>query len=96
MQVPHQVDPHTGVDAANDPALMAVCHVGAGHPGSVPQGHRRISVSVRCHRQVHQVAGSNPYGQDQQAIHSQVRQDHHLQVWGSKHDDHRQWVPVYQ
>jgi hypothetical protein len=38
MPVPHQVNPHTGANAANDPALMYVCRMGAGHPGSVPQG----------------------------------------------------------
>jgi hypothetical protein len=67
-----QADPHTGADAANDPALMVVHRVGAGHPGPIPQGHRRILVSVRCRRQVHKVAGRNSYTQDQQTIYSQV------------------------
>jgi hypothetical protein len=69
-----QADPHIGADTVNDPTLMAVCHVGAGHPGTIPQGRRWILVSV-CHcRQVHKVAGSNPCSQDQQAVCSQVYQ----------------------
>jgi hypothetical protein len=27
---------HTSADAASDPALMVICHMGAGHPRSVP------------------------------------------------------------
>jgi hypothetical protein len=53
---------------------MAIHCVGAGHLGIVPQGHRRVSVSLRRHRQIHQVAGSDPHGQNQQAIRSQVHQ----------------------
>jgi hypothetical protein len=32
-----QADPHTGVDTAIDLALMVICHVGAGHPVTVPR-----------------------------------------------------------
>jgi hypothetical protein len=78
MPVPCQADPHTGVDIANDPVLMAICRMGAGHPGTVPQGCQRISVSVHQHQQVHQVVRSNPCGQHQQAIRSHVHQVHHL------------------
>jgi hypothetical protein len=73
-----QAYPHTGAYAANDPTLMSICRVEAGHPRSVHQGRRRIPMSVRCHRQVYQVTESNPCGQDQQVIHSQVYQLHHL------------------
>jgi hypothetical protein len=31
--------------------------------GTVPQGHRRVPIPLRRHRQVHQVAGGHPYGQ---------------------------------
>jgi hypothetical protein len=44
---------------------MNICHMGDGHPGPVPQGRWRIPVSVHRHRQVHQLTGSNPCGQDQ-------------------------------
>jgi hypothetical protein len=84
MLVPCQADPHTGVDAANDPALMVICHMGAGHPGSIPQGRWRIPVSIHHHQQVNQVARSNPCGQDQQATRIQVHQVHHQHVWGPK------------
>jgi hypothetical protein len=36
MPVSCQADSHTDVDTANDPALMVIHHVGAGHPGSIP------------------------------------------------------------
>jgi hypothetical protein len=36
VPVSGQADPHTGIDATNDPVIMVVFHVGAGHPGSVP------------------------------------------------------------
>jgi hypothetical protein len=58
-------DPHTSVNAANDPALMAIYRVGPGHLGFIPQGCQKILVSVRHRRQVHKVAGSNPFSQDQ-------------------------------
>jgi hypothetical protein len=96
MPVPRQADPHTCVDAANDPALMAIRRMGAEHPGSILQGRQRIPVFVRRHRQVHQVAGNNPCDQDQQAVHSQVHQIHRLRVWDPKQDHHRQQVPVHQ
>jgi transposase InsO family protein len=39
---------------------MLVCHVGAGHPRTVPQGRRRVPVPyIRHHRQVHKVVESN-------------------------------------
>jgi hypothetical protein len=79
-----QAGPHTGINGAHDPALMVVCHVGAGHPGYVPQGRRRILVSVRHRRQIYKVTGRNHCGQDQQAIYSQVYQVNSLQVWGPK------------
>jgi hypothetical protein len=40
IPVPRQEDQHTGVDGANDPALMAICCMGAGHPGSIPRAVR--------------------------------------------------------
>jgi hypothetical protein len=83
MPVLHKTDPHTSVDATNDPALMTIHCLGAGHFGAIPPGRQRIPVSLCRHRQIHQVAGSNPYGQDQQAIYNQVHQVHRLQVWGS-------------
>jgi hypothetical protein len=82
MPVSCKADPHTGADAANDPALMVICHMGAGHPRSIPQGRWRILVSVRRRRQVNRVARSNPCSQDQQVICSQVYQVNRLQVWG--------------
>jgi hypothetical protein len=54
MSVSCQADPHTSAYTTNDPALMAICRVGAGHPVSVPQGCQRIPVSVCHHQQVHQ------------------------------------------
>jgi hypothetical protein len=67
---------------------MVICHVGTGHPGSVPQGRWRIPVSVRRHQQVHKVVESNPCSQDQQAVCSQVYQVNRLQVWGLELDHH--------
>jgi hypothetical protein len=78
MLVPRQVDPHDSVDAANDPALMALRYVGAGHRGAISPCHRRVPVPLRHHRQVHQVAGSNSRGQNQQAIHSEIQQVHYM------------------
>jgi hypothetical protein len=83
-----KADPHASVDAVNDPALMAIHCLGAGHPGAIPPGRRRVLVSLCRHRQIHQVAGSNPCGQDQQVIYNQVHQVHRLQVWGSELDHH--------
>jgi hypothetical protein len=60
-----QADPHTGADAANDSALMAIRCLGVGHPGAISPGHRRVPVSLCHQRQIHQVVGSDPYGQDQ-------------------------------
>jgi hypothetical protein len=88
MPVSHQADPHNGTNAANDPALMAICRVGAQHPGTIPQGRRRVPVPVCHHRQVHKVAESNPCTQDQQAIYSQVYQVNYLQIRGPKLDHH--------
>jgi hypothetical protein len=79
-----QADPRIGVDATNDPALMVVHSVGAGHHGTVPQGRLRVPVPVCHHQQVHKVAESNHCSQDQQAIHSQVYQVNRLQVQGPK------------
>jgi hypothetical protein len=73
-----QADPHTVTNATNDPTLMVVYRVGAGHPGSVPQGRRKILVSLHRRRQVHKVTGSNPCSQDQQAIYNQVYQVNRL------------------
>jgi hypothetical protein len=50
-------------------------------------GYRFLYVN---HRQVHKVAGSNPSGQNQQAINSEVHQVHHMQIQGTKLDHHRQ------
>jgi hypothetical protein len=88
MSIPCQVDPHTGIDAANDPALLVVCCVGAGHRGVISPRHWRVPVPLRRHRQVHQVAGSNPSGQHQQAIRSKIHQVHHIQIWGPKQGHH--------
>jgi hypothetical protein len=79
-----QGDPHIGLDDANDPALMVICRVWAGHPGTISQGYRRIPVSVHRHQQVHKVGGSNPYSQDQQVVCNQIYQVNCLQVWGRK------------
>jgi hypothetical protein len=40
---------HTGIDTTNDPTLMVICCMRAGHPGSVPQGRWKILVSIRRH-----------------------------------------------
>jgi hypothetical protein len=63
---------------------MAIHCVGVGHPGAISLGHRRVLVSLRRHRQIHQVAKSDPCGQNQQAISSQVHQVYHLSVSGPK------------
>jgi hypothetical protein len=95
VSVPRQADLHAGIDAANDPTLMALHCVGAGHHGAISPRRRRIPIPVCRHRQIHQVTGSNPSGQNQQAISSEVHQVHHMQVRRPKPDHHRQWVPVY-
>jgi hypothetical protein len=95
VSVPHQADPHTGTDAANDPALMTLRYVGAGHRGVISPRRQRVLIPVCHHRQVQQVARSNHSGQKQQAISSEVHQVHHMQIRGPKPDHHQQWVPVY-
>jgi hypothetical protein len=95
MSVPRQADPHAGTDAADDPTLVALRCVGAGHHGAISLRRQRIPIPVCHHRQIHQVAGSNPSSQNQQAISSEVHQVHHMQIWGPKPDHHRQWVIVY-
>jgi hypothetical protein len=65
MPVSRQADPHTGADAANDPALMVTRYLGAGHPGAISPSHRRVPVSLCRHRQIQQVIGSDPCSQDQ-------------------------------
>jgi hypothetical protein len=60
MPVSCQADPQTGADAANDLALMAIHCVGVGYPGAISLGRRRVPVSIRRHRQIHQIAGSDP------------------------------------
>jgi hypothetical protein len=55
MPVSLQTDPYISANAANDPAFMAIHGMGAGHPGTVPQGRQRVPVPIRCHRQVHKV-----------------------------------------
>jgi hypothetical protein len=67
MPVPCQADPHIGTDVVNDPALMAIRSMGVRHPGTIFQGRQRVLLHVRHHRQVHEVAGSKPCRQDQQA-----------------------------
>jgi hypothetical protein len=39
---------------------MAIHYVGAGHPGAISLKRRRVPVSLRRHRQIHKVAGSDP------------------------------------
>jgi transposase InsO family protein len=92
VSVPRQADPHAGTDAADDPALMALRCVGAGHRGAIFPRRRRIPIPVCRHRQIHQVAESNPSGQNQQAISSEVHQVYHMQIRSPKLDHHRQWV----
>jgi hypothetical protein len=46
MSVPRQADPHAGTDAANDPALMALRCVGAGHHGAISRHRRRFGSSM--------------------------------------------------
>jgi transposase InsO family protein len=49
VSVPRQADPHTDADAANDPALMVIFHIGARHPRSVPraiEGVRYLYVAI--------------------------------------------------
>jgi hypothetical protein len=65
IPVPRQADPRTSVDVANDPALMAIHCVGAGHCGAISSRHQRVSVPLCRHRQVHQMAGSNLSDQNQ-------------------------------
>jgi hypothetical protein len=49
MPVSWQANLHTGADATNDPALIAIRCVGAGYPGVISPDHQRILVSVRRH-----------------------------------------------
>jgi hypothetical protein len=84
MSVPRQADPHTGTDDANDPALMTLHCVGARQRGAISLRCRRVPIPLCRHRQVHQVVGSNPSSQNQQAIHSKVHQVHHMQIRGPK------------
>jgi hypothetical protein len=58
MPVPRQVDSHASTDTTDDPALMALHCVVTGHYGAISPRHWRVSVPLRCHRQVHQVAES--------------------------------------
>jgi hypothetical protein len=95
VSIPRQTDPHASTDAANDPALMTLRCVGAGHRWAISPRRQRIPIHVCRRRQIHQVAESNPSGQNQQAISSEVHQVHHMQIQGPKSDHHRQWVPVY-
>jgi hypothetical protein len=95
MPVSCQVDPQTGVDAANGLALMAICCVGAGYPGVISPGHRRVPVPLCRHRQIHQVAESDPYGENQQETSSQVHQVYRLPVRGPEQKHNRQWVTVH-
>jgi hypothetical protein len=67
---------------------MAIYRVGAGHSGVIPPGPQRVPVPLRHQRQIHQVAGSNPWGQDEQAICSEVYLVHHLQAWGLEQNHH--------
>jgi hypothetical protein len=46
VSVPHQADPHVGTDTANDPALMTLHCVGAGHHGAISLRRRRIPIPV--------------------------------------------------
>jgi hypothetical protein len=54
------VDPHTGADAANDPAIMALHCMGARHHGAIPPRCRRIPVSLHRHRQVQEWLEATP------------------------------------
>jgi hypothetical protein len=78
MLVPGQGGPHVGANTANDPALMALHCVGAGHRGVISPRRQRVLVPLRRHQQIHQVAGSNLSGQNQQAIRSKIYQVHHM------------------
>jgi hypothetical protein len=49
VSVSHQADPHTGTDAVNDPALIALRCVGAGHRGAISPCRRRVPVPLRRH-----------------------------------------------
>jgi hypothetical protein len=60
MPVLQQADAHASIDAVNDPTLMALRCVGVGHHGAISPRRRRVLVPLCCHRQVHQVARSNP------------------------------------
>jgi hypothetical protein len=95
MPVPCQVDPHASANAVNDPALMTLYCVGAGHRGVISPHRRRVPVPLCHNHQVHQVAESNPSGHNQQAICSEIHQVHHMHIWGPKQDHHRQWIPIY-
>jgi hypothetical protein len=49
MLVPSQADPRTSADAANDPTLMDLCYVGAGHRGDISRavgGYRFLYVII--------------------------------------------------
>jgi hypothetical protein len=96
MTVSCQVDLHTDADAANDPTLITIHCVGAGHPGAISSGRRKVPISLHHHQQIHQVAGSDPYGQNQQAIIIQVHQVYRLSVWDPEQNHNQQQVPVYQ
>jgi hypothetical protein len=53
MPVLQQADAHTSVDAVNDPTLMALRCVGAGHHGAISPRRRWVLVPLCRHRQVH-------------------------------------------
>jgi hypothetical protein len=57
---------------------MDIRCVGAGHPGVVPPGYRRVPVPLHRYRQIHLVAESDPRGQDQHTVNSPVHQVYHL------------------
>jgi hypothetical protein len=88
MLVPHQADPHTSTHVANDPALMALRCVGAGHREAISLRRRRVPVPLCRHSQVHKLAESNLSGQNQQAIRSEIHQVYHMQIRGPKQDHH--------
>jgi hypothetical protein len=54
---------HTSSGSADDSTLLAIRCMGGGYSGTIPQGHRRVPIHLRRHRQVHKVARGHPCGQ---------------------------------
>jgi hypothetical protein len=90
VSVPHQADPHADTDVVNDPALMALRCVGAGHRAI--GRYRFLYVAID---KFIKWSEATPVVKINKEVSSEVHQVHHMQIRGPKPDHHRQWVPVY-